>query len=306
MCLRSLPLFFCIIVCALLWGSAFPGLKFVFHKWGEMAFNERLIFAGIRFIIAGVLIFLFLWKTNPVAKIKKANLKWLLLFTVTQTFFQYILFYTGLQLTNGVLASLISSTGSFWWVLLTPIFHKTPYPNYKRWILLIVAGIGIFIAIGLPEEGASNPWIGSSILLMSTLTGILAILCLRPLKETLDPVTSTGFSLLAGGIALFICGSSALPSIPIFFEPSILIVILYLAFVSATAFSLWNSLVENYSANVLAGYRFLIPLAGMILSSFFIKNESHNPRIWIGGLIVILCIYLLSKLEPETAKQAGR
>ena len=74
---------------------------------------------------------------------------------------------------------------------------------------------------------------------------------------------------------------------------------LYLAFVSAAAFTLWNGLTRRYPVNILAGYRFLIPLCGVVQSALFISGESPGAGIYIGGSIVIAGIFLISRLRSD-------
>lgn len=45
-------------VCAVLWGSTFPGIKLVYGHWAEQGvvvnFSTRSLFAGVRFVVAGM------------------------------------------------------------------------------------------------------------------------------------------------------------------------------------------------------------------------------------------------------------
>ena len=56
-----------ILVCAVLWGSAFPGIKQVFIHWAdqgvEVDFAMRSLFSGVRFSIAGLA--LLIWAKAP-------------------------------------------------------------------------------------------------------------------------------------------------------------------------------------------------------------------------------------------------
>ena len=116
-----------VIICALLWGTAFPGIKYVYSAWPESQhWDGRLLFAGIRFMIAGLMIMPFTRRGGIIAQFKKADLRLLAALAMTQTFAQYVFFYMGLSLSSGVLGSLMVSTGSFWWILLAPLILKTP------------------------------------------------------------------------------------------------------------------------------------------------------------------------------------
>ena len=74
---------------------------------------------------------------------------------------------------------------------------------------------------------------------------------------------------------------------------------LYLAFLSATAFTLWNRLIELYSVNVLSTFRFLIPLMGILESVLFIRGETLSWGIVIGATIVIICLITVSRTSEN-------
>ena len=73
-----------------------------------------------------------------------------------------------------------------------------------------------------------------------------------------------GTHLVDGGGTRLCAQASALLS------PKIIVILtLWLAFVSAAAFSLWNHLSTLHPVNLLASYRFLIPVAGIVESLLF-------------------------------------
>ena len=63
------------IFCTLLWGTAFPFIKVGYSafKIEESDIGSKLIFAGMRFMLAGFMVFLFLWisKRKPPTLSKK-------------------------------------------------------------------------------------------------------------------------------------------------------------------------------------------------------------------------------------------
>ena len=81
-------------------------------------------------------------------------------------------------------------------------------------------------------------------------------------------------------------------------------VVVYLAFLSATAFTLWNRLIEQYSVNVLSAYRFLIPLCGVLESAMLVEGETIGIGIVLGGLLILGSLYAMSRLESRVP-QAG-
>ncbi len=89
-------------LCAALWGSAFPVIKLSYAHLGLETYGEKLLSAGTRFTLAGLVVMLFcrrsVWKSYVDAP------KGLLFGVVLgQTFGQYVFFYYGLSVSSGAL-----------------------------------------------------------------------------------------------------------------------------------------------------------------------------------------------------------
>ena len=97
-----------------------------------------------------------------------------------------------------------------------------------------------------------------------------------------------------------VVGASAWPQLNALLEPQVAGMIIYLAFVSAAAFVLWNRLAREFSVNILAGYRFLIPLAGIILSSLLIPNEKPGIGIYIGSVLILGSLVFVNFIDRKT------
>lgn len=295
--LRHLP--FVVLLIALLWGSAFSGIKAIYHSWEqyniEPSFFNNIFIAGVRFTLAGFILFLF--SSNPVAALKEANKKHLISFSLFQTYFQYIFFYSALFISSGILGSLLASTSSFWWILLAPILLKTPWPSVNQWILFILGGIGVTLAVYAPGSGNDFPLLGTLLYLSSTLSGALAIILFRKLSDGSKARSLTAFSLFSGGILLTLTGIPSWHLATQLFTPTTIIMTVYLALVSAICFNIWNHMTNLFSVNLLAGYRFIIPVCATIESTLFIKGEAPGWGIFIGGTIIIFSIISLQRIS---------
>ena len=124
--------------CALGPITAFPAIKAIYSAWAELdiapTFSNRLLLAGVRFCIAGAALLVI--SRHPWRQLAATPKGPLLAFACTQTFVQYIFFYTGLAVSSAVLGSLLIASGSFWWLLLAPVMLGTPWPRRAQWLLL--------------------------------------------------------------------------------------------------------------------------------------------------------------------------
>ena len=104
------------LICCALWGSAFPCIKIGYRLFGIESSNTgtQILFAGIRFTLAGILTLIIgciISKKILIPK-KESYLKILKLSSL-QTIGQYIFFYVGLANCSGVKASIIEGVNVF-------------------------------------------------------------------------------------------------------------------------------------------------------------------------------------------------
>lgn len=291
-----------VMLCALLWGSAFPCIKMVYREWDEANLEIGVMplwwFAGVRFTIAGAA--LLLVSKQPLKDIRASSPKLLAAFALTQTTGQYLLFYFALSLATGSLTSLMVSTGSFWWLLLAPLLLKTPTPNRWQWLAILVGAAGVTIAAYSPGSGEPTSILGVICLLAATLLGALGVITFAKLKPTIGPRAATGSSLFAGGLLLLLISLPAATHSGSLFTPKIMLLTLWLAFVSAAAFTLWNHLSTLHPVGLLASYRFLIPVTGIVESLLFIPGETATPALLIGGFLVLGSVVASQRLATHS------
>lgn len=290
---------FVVLFCALLWGSAFPGIKGIYSVWAEKGIEpslfNRLLVAGVRFTFAGAA--LLILAKQPWKEWKKTSKIQLLSFSCTQTFLQYLLFYTALAVSSATLGGLLTATGSLWWVVLAPLMLKTAWPSRTQWLLLLLGVTGVLIAVYRPGAGSGNPIWGATLFVLSSLSGTLGVIVLQGIVPTMSSRAATGFSLFIGGLMLCLAGIPAWPILLELFTFKVFLLTAYLAFVSATGFGIWNYLTTLFPVNLLAGYRFLIPICAVVESSLFVSGESPGLGIFLGGSLVIASVICLQRMH---------
>lgn len=292
-----------VLLCACLWGSAFPAIKTVYRIWDEMGVKaglaDRWCFAGIRFLLAGGV--LLLVARNPWREMCATPKLGLIRFALFQTTGQYLFFYWGMALASGSLAGLLVSSGSFWWMLFAPLLAGVTWPSVRQWVAVGVGAVGLFIATTQPGSSGEGPWLGACLLLLSTAFGSLGLIEFGRLRPTIGARAATGFSLLGGGLLLLVVGMEAAGRMLDLMSPKVIVLTVWLAFVSAAAFSLWNHLSTRFPVPLLAGYRFLIPLAGMLESLLFLPEETASVGLTLGALLIVVSLVLAQRWQTTTS-----
>ncbi|RZN89087.1 MAG: DMT family transporter [Verrucomicrobiaceae bacterium] len=290
-----------VIVCSLLWGSAFPAIKTVYQNWDIQGLQRSLsfifLFAGVRFCLSGVGLLIF--GKNLKNELRITSWKLIAGLALAQTFIQYVFFYQAVSVSSASLTALLVATGSFWWMILAPLIQKTPWPSPTQWFGLVLGGLGVVLAIYEPGAGAGNPILGAFFMLTATASGAIALIIFAKIKPTMSAINATGLSLLIGGIGLTVIGGQALRDIGKMFDLSAILATFWLAFVSATAFSIWNHLSTIFPVTLLASYRFLIPVCGVLEALVLLKTESPGWGLIAGGSLVITSMLLAKHTSSE-------
>ena len=184
---------------------------------------------------------------------------------------------------------------SLWWVVLAPLMLKSAWPDRYQWLLLMLGVAGVLMAVYRPGAGSGDPILGAMLFISASLSGTLSVIILQGVVPTMGSRAATGFSLFIGGLMLCIVGIPAWPDYAELFTPTVMLLTAYLTFVSAVSFSIWNYLTTLFPVNLLAGYRFLIPICAVIESSLFVADESPGVGIFVGGFLVIISVVGLQR-----------
>ena len=260
----------------LLWGSAFPFLKISYamlelpaHDWGA-----KVLFAGYRFFLASLLLFMVTsFGLKQPLRIARKRLPNFIGLGLVQTTFQYFFFYNGLAYSTGITGSIIGATTSLFMVIISRIYYKTDLLTSDKVLGLLVGFAGAMV-VNLPASSLDLgfSFVGEGFLLISSLMGALGSIMAKELSADNHPFLVTAYPMLFGSILLIGTGSIASGFGSVIFGWKSLLMLLYLAFASATAFSIWYSILKYNQPGEVAVYRFLIPIWGTLLSALFLKE----------------------------------
>ncbi len=285
------------LLCALLWGSAFPAIKAIYAEWAERGIEpdmpNRLMLAGVRFMLGGLV--LLLLARHPIRELKQTSFGRLFAFACAQTYVQYFLFYTALAVSSAVLGGLLVGSGSIWWLLLAPLLLKTPWPSRRQWAFIALGAVGVVFAVYKPGAGSGQPVLGGILFCLCTLSGSFGLIFLQKILKTMGAKAATGYGLFIGGCMFMLSGATAWSELATLFTPKVMLLTAYLAFVSALGFGLWNHLTSLFPVNLLAGYRFLVPVCAVVESSLLVSGESPGIGIAVGGAMVIAALVGLQR-----------
>lgn len=277
------------IFCSLLWGSAFPVLKISYPEL-QMAPDDpvaKLVFAGIRFLLAGLIVLLFLFFTDRKELFVPRNkILVLIMLGLVQTSVQYFFFYNGLAKVTGMQGAILSSSGTFFTVLIAHYFYKNDRLNWQKTLGLIAGFAGIIVANWGQELQLNFSLTGEGFMIIAGLAGAVGTIMAKELATGIHPFALTGWQLTIGASLMLLIGLPQLEDNAIVFTPLGTGLLLYSSLLSAVAFMLWYQLLKYNKAGEISIYKFVIPVSGTFLSALFIPGESLNMFI-LGAIALV-------------------
>jgi drug/metabolite transporter (DMT)-like permease len=301
--LLSKTTFLAIIAC-LLWSSAFVGVKI------GLNYHSPLQFAGIRFIISGLILLPAIGNLHKIRKEVKANFAYVCLIAFLQVVLQYSFFYLGVNLVPASVSAMIVGSGPLFVAL---VAHFSVPGDRLTWIkttsiLLGITGVAVItLGHGSLPSGAKIGMLGVVYLLLNNLvSGITNVVVARK-KQSISPLILTSSSLFAGGLFLLII-SMPLEGLPKkAFPLEYFVSLAWLSFLSAAAISIWNTLLRRPSVKVseLNIWKFLIPVSGAMLSWVILPNESPD-LVSVSGMILIGLSLIMLNLSNSRIKPTAK
>lgn len=295
---RPMWVAFFALTAAIAWGWAYPLIKLGFEHWGitpDMT-GGKMLFAGVRFMVAGLVILFIAAFSRKKMKIGSAsNWLYVIFFALLNTTLHYTFFYIGMSHSSGSRAAILNSSGTFWLVLLACLFFKSDRLTLAKVLGCIMGFAGI---AALNVGGGSAPEFtmeGDGMIILNALCAAFAGLMTRGLGKRVDIVVGTGYSLAIGGILLIIPGLAMGGTLPqITFTG--LFVLIALISISALGFSLYNKLLTCNPVGKVAIFNSLIPVVGAVTSCLCLGEPLHY-RYLVAALLAASGIFIINRAK---------
>ena len=288
------------LLCCALWGSATPAIKIgssLLIPQGHVP--STILFAGIRFTMAGIItIIIYSIARKKVLYPKPENFGRVLTVSAFQTVIQYIFFYVGLANTTGVKGTVASGSSAFFCVLIASLLFKQEKLTAKK-ILACVLGFAGIIIININGLEFTMNFLGDAFVIFSTISYAFSSVLMKRFSKHEDPVVISGYQFIVGGIFMTLLGLILGGEIS-FESPKGVIILIYLAFLSAIAYAVWGVLLKYNPVSKVSIFSFTTPIFGVILSAIFLTEDAGvNPWMLIITLILVSAGILLLNYKPK-------
>lgn len=282
----------CLVSCGL-WGSAYPCVKIGYELFGITGSDvaSRLVFAGTRFTIAGIMVVVGVSIAQRRALLPtKRDLGAIGILALFQTVLQYFFFYGGLSHAAGVTSSIIGAAAYFFAILFAALIFKTENLTRKAVIGCTIGFAGVVLVnLGNSGDAAfSFALDGEGFILLSSVAGAISTCFIAVLGRTHDSVLLSGWQFVTGSVVLLCCGLAMGGSLcPISPGPAFAL-ILYMGFISAMAYTLWSRLLAANPVSRVSIFGFMTPVFGAAMSAVLLgETDAVNPLFALIALALV-------------------
>ncbi|MBN1951066.1 MAG: DMT family transporter [Bacteroidales bacterium] len=284
---------FLALFACLLWSTAFAAIKI------GLRYTTPLQFAGIRFILSGLMILPFTGNLKENWAKTKKNWKAVFLISLFQTIILYTFFYLGMNKTPAAIGAIIVGAGPLFVALLAHFITGRDPLTLRKSIALMIGFSGIILLAMSKDQGETNHLrvvTGILLLITGNFAGSFGNILVSRNKTGIAPVFLSAVQILFGGLVILV--------ISLFFEDinftvkplPYYISLGWLSFLSAAAFSLWFVVLSRPEVRVsdINVWKFIIPVVGAVLSWILIAGEKPQWNTLAGMTLIassILIIY---------------
>jgi drug/metabolite transporter (DMT)-like permease len=285
--------FFTALFCCVLWGSASPAIKIAYELFRIPPEDtaSRLMLAGARFLLAGIMTIAFGSVISRKVLIpKRESLKYIGILSLLQTIGQYFFFFMSLAYISGVRGSIINASGNFLAIIIAVYIFRLEKLTVKKLVGCIVGFAGIVLILGGVRalvSGGSISFQGEGAMLMAALFYAFSSCCIKIFSKHENPVVLSGYQFMLGGLVLYIIGA-AMGGQLVFWSSGCAYNLIYMGFISAGAYTLWGVLLKHNPVSRVSVFGFINPVMGVLLSALFLGE--NKEAFSITGMLALLLV----------------
>ena len=293
------------ILASVLWAIVNP-----FIKQGLSYDFTPMNFAGLRFTIVGIILFVYTWHKGMWTEIKQHGKLFANLILINM-FLGYTAFYFGVDFVSGAISSIIMGMTPLINVLLAHLIASNDKLNPYKIISLIVSLAGLLLIVGMGSNGEPLDWKGIGgivLLLLSIIFQGYSAISVSEDKGKVNPLFLNAVQMFFGGLLIYVVGLSTEGYHSFIGKPAGFYISLgILVFISVFAFSFWFIALQSKGAKVsdINMCRLINPVLGAILSWTMLAGE-HPTFSTVAGMIIIVSSLIIYFKGEEIVKKLRR
>lgn len=213
------------------------------------------------------------------------------------------IFYIGMAYTTGTKGSVINAANAFVSILAAPLLIKGEKLTWKQGAGCVIGFLGVVI-INLEPGAWGNGFSlkGEGMVLICTVIYGISTVIMKKISHMESAMTITAYQLLFGGFIIMAAGFVAGGHIE-GFDGKSLALLIYMAMLSAVAFSVWTILLKYNTVGKVAIFGFSIPIFGVFLSAVILKEQIVSLKNLAALVCVSIGILIVNGMEMPNIKE---
>lgn len=286
----KLPSWVLALFACLLWSTAFVGVKYA------LTFAPPLFVAGIRFILAGLVIIPLCYRDylNTVRR----DFKVILLVSLLQTFTVYLLYFLALNRIQASTGAALVGLGPMIGAVLGHFFIKSETFTRQKIISFILGITGVTLVSMAGGVGGTLPnlreVLGIGLFILSSVAGAVSNVVVVKYKQGINPYVLTSTQMSFGGLLLLMVALFTYDNITLILPIPFYLALFWLVFVSAAGFSIWYYLLAKRRESLISMniWKFIMPVTGGVLGWIIMPDDSPSVVAIMGMFTVALSIFI--------------
>lgn len=294
---------FLAFLCAAGWSLAYPLIKLGYAGFQipSADLGGKILFAGVRFLAAGLLIMCFCKvRRIPLGLEHRRDYRWVVLLGVVNTTLHYMFAYIGLGFNASARSTILDSMGVFILIVLSTLLLADDHMTLPKaaGCLLGIAGIVVLNVEPGGDFFADISMRGDGMILLNAIFSAFGGLITRSVSEKMHIMPATGQSMALGGGLLLLTGLLIGRESPWTVTWRGVLILYGLILISAVCFAVYNELLAHHPVSGIAIYNALIPVLGVFFAAL-ILGEPLKWQYMIAVLAVAGGIILVNR-KPGT------
>ena len=273
-------------VALLSWGSAYPIVRVVMHDIGPVPL------AALRYALAAILsVGWLVYERAPLPRARDIP-RFLACGGIGISLYN-VLFNTGeVSVSAGASSLLISSSPLMAAIIAVAVMGERL--TAWGWVGSLISFAGV-ITIAGGEPGGLSFGSGTTLILGAALCSALYTTLQKRLIPTYGAMTTTAYVLIVGGVVLLPWLPQALGRVPHMSVPGIVGVVQLAVLPAFIGYAAWTWVVGQMGVARASGLLYLLPPV-TLLESFALVHEVPETRTLMGGVVVMLGVFLANTL----------
>lgn len=291
-----------LVVIYIVWGSTYLAIRVVVETM------PPLLSAGVRFIVAAVILFGYLAVRRGAASLRLSRAEWL---GASFVGLALLLGGNGLVMLGerdvpSALAALIIAVIPLYVVMLRFGFGERVAPATALGVVVGVVGVAVLV---IPRGIDGSVALGGMLMLLgASASWSVGTYFSKRVALPADPLASTGAQMLVGGFGLGVVGlglgEAGLVRPEAFSNESLLSLVYLVVFGSVIAYTAYTWLLQHASVSKVATYAFVNPVVAIVLGALILR-EQIDPIMLAGAAMIVVAVAIVVRTESRPARPVG-